>query len=303
MYEKLFDTSKSSLRRIYHSLIQENNVQLWIKQDDKIHDEVSGNKWRKLKYNFEQCLYRKNKGILTFGGAYSNHLLATASACNLAGLKSVGVVRGEELNSDSNHVLKRCAELGMQLHFVSRLEYNLRYERPYHEDLLEQFPNYMIVPEGGANYYGVIGCQEIVKEIDIPFDHLYVAQGTTATSCGILLSLKNQSLHVVPALKGFDSFNEMKSLFQSFAFESEIVDELMEKVIVHDEAHHGGYGKTTEELLEFIDFAHKELEVELDYVYTGKAFMELWQNLIAGELNDSTVIFVHTGGLFSSGVE
>lgn len=301
MYEKLFDTSKSTLQIVEHPLLELKNVKLYVKRDDYIHDEVSGNKWRKLKYNFEQCFYRKNIGVLTFGGAYSNHLLATASACNTACLKSVGVVRGDELNINSNHVLKRCSELGMHLHFVSRLEYNLRYERPYHEELLEVYPNHLIVPEGGANYYGVIGCQEIIKEIDKKFDHVYVAQGTTATSCGLLLSISSGQLHVVPALKGFDALKEMTALFRSFAFDEEILNEIMSSVVVHDQAHHGGYGKTTNDLMDFIKFSKNELNLELDYVYTGKVFMELWQNVIDGKLDNSTVIFIHTGGLFSSG--
>ena len=109
---ELFDTSKSILQEIKLES-RYRNVRLLVKRDDLIHPEVSGNKWRKLKYNIELVLFQKKDGILTFGGAYSNHLLATAAACKLAGLKSIGIVRGEELNANSNENLKRCAELEM----------------------------------------------------------------------------------------------------------------------------------------------------------------------------------------------
>ena len=122
-----FDTQKSILQTIEMDRLAKRNIQLFVKRDDLIHNEVSGNKWRKLKYIVADFMQSKKKQILTFGGAYSNHLLATASACNQLKIPSIGVVRGEELTISSNPVLKRCNELGMKLHFVSREEYSLRY--------------------------------------------------------------------------------------------------------------------------------------------------------------------------------
>lgn len=295
-------TDNSILEPIDLPELKERGIRLFVKRDDLIHPEISGNKWRKLKYFIELCDAKKKTGILTFGGAFSNHLLATASACSLVGLKSIGLVRGEELNPESNSTLKRCQQLGMDLKFISREEYYLRNDKAYHETLAADYPEYQLVAEGGAGYYGMIGCQEILKEIEEDFDHIYVAQGTTTTSCGLLLGLKeNQQLHVIPALKGFDSLAEMKNLLSRSGFDIDLVEELLESVIVHDEFHFGGYGKYTEELLTFIQRIYLETELKLDPVYTGKAFYGMMKVLKSGEFDNKTVVFVHTGGL--QGVE
>ncbi|MBL4861862.1 MAG: pyridoxal-phosphate dependent enzyme, partial [Crocinitomicaceae bacterium] len=249
----MIDIKNSIVQRIISEDLDSRNIKLFIKRDDLLHHDISGNKWRKLKYNVERCRQNKNSGILTFGGAYSNHLIATAVACDVAGIKSIGIVRGDELNHESNSTLQRCHQFGMKLIFVNREEYKLRYERSYHAHLLISNPNYLIVEEGGANYYGMIGCQEILKEIKEPFDHLFVAQGTTTTSCGLGLGLlPHQQLHVVPALKGFDSKAEMKTLLMKSGFANEVVKELLDKTTVYPAYHFGGYGKYTKELLLFI---------------------------------------------------
>lgn len=296
--ESLFDTSKASLERIQSAELEARKVVLWIKRDDKIDPNVSGNKWRKLKYNVLQCERNKNIGILTFGGAFSNHLVATAAACKKAGLKSIGVVRGDELNTQSNGTLKMCAELGMQLHFVSRQEYQLRHERFYHEELLAEFSNHFIVPEGGANYWGMIGCQEIVPEIKESFDRIFVAQGTTATSCGVLLGLsEGQKISVVPALKGFQSRDEMSTLIRRTGVDVETIELLMSQLEVLDQYHFGGYSKTDTALLEFIRAFYRRFQVRLDPVYTGKALFAFWEEMKSGKYDGETVVFLHTGGL------
>lgn len=292
----IFDTEKSIIQEIITEQFKKRDIQLFVKRDDLIHPEVSGNKWRKLKYIIEHFRQSKNENILTFGGAYSNHLLATASACNLLNINSIGIVRGEELNAYSNDLLKRCHESGMKLHFVSREEYALRGMKEYHEELILQFPNSYIIPEGGANYYGMIGCQELVQELPA-CNHIFVAQGTGTTSCGILLGINQQQLHVVPAIKNFDSKGEMRSLYRKSGFDDETIDELFEKLIIHTDYHFGGYAKQTPELAEFIDF-HKNIhQLPLDKVYTSKAFYGMMQELKKEDYNNSTIVFVHTGGL------
>lgn len=297
---ELFDTSKSILQEInLDSAFR--NVRLLVKRDDLIHPEVSGNKWRKLKYNIELVQFQKKDGVLTFGGAYSNHLLATASACNLAGLKSIGIVRGEELNKNSNENLKRCSELGMELKFVPREEYDSRNEKISQEAWKEEYPFYLLVPEGGSNYYGMVGCQEIWKELPEKVDHLFVAQGTTTTSCGLLVGgNENTSVHVVPVLKGFDSKAEMKKQLFPFLVDEEIIAESLNRVEVHAEAHFGGYGKWNDELLNFISDCKEEYDLPLDKVYTGKAFYALmeWLKTQTFEI-PQTIVFIHTGGLMN----
>lgn len=295
-----FITSNSILQQIHHALLDEHGVELFIKRDDLIHTEVSGNKWRKLKYNFEQFRRSKKEYILTFGGAFSNHLLATASACYQNGIASIGIVRGEELNVDANHILKRCADLGMRLEFISRMEYGMRGDKEYLEELSLEFPNSFIIPEGGANYLGMIGCQEIMSEIEGDFDEVFVAQGTSTTSCGLLLSNKTKSLHVVPALKGYQSISEMTQLLSRTGVERELIDDLLLKVTVHDNAHFGGYAKADEQLLRFIKKINDEMNLPLDKVYTGKAFFALMNELESGRLDGKKIVFVHTGGLYGA---
>jgi len=298
----LFDTSKSILQELHHEWFDEKNCRVFVKRDDLIDAEVSGNKWRKLKYHLEQAHFLKKDGIVTVGGAFSNHLLAVASACHKAGIKSVGVVRGEELTSQSNPNLKRCTELGMELEFISRLDYADRNESWFKDDLLEKHRNFMFVPEGGSGYYGLIGCQELVKELPETVTDIFVAQGTTTTSCGILLGISDETvLHVVPVLKGFDSISEMKPILYPFCLDSNVIDDYLQKVQVHDSFHEGGYGKSSPELEKFIELCRIEFELSLDFVYTAKAFRALMYWVMnSPDAVDAEVVFIHTGGLHNA---
>lgn len=274
---------------------------LYVKRDDLIHPEVSGNKWRKLKYNIEQAKQMGKSGILTFGGAYSNHVLATAVACAHFGLKSAALIRGEELNTSSNEMLKKVSALGMELKFISRDEYHHRNDFDYLKNVKNQHPDHWVVPEGGKNFHGVLGCQEITREIEIPLDHLWVAQGTCTTAAGLLPTLgSNQQLHVVPALKGFDVWEAMRELHFMMFSETEWKGMFDEKVVTHPNAHFGGYGKSTPELTTFIQQVHQEIGLPLDFVYTGKTFWALCQYYAEHpEIKNKAIVFLHTGGLMN----
>lgn len=294
----MLDSSYSQLQEITYSMINTNGNRLFIKRDDLIDSEISGNKWRKLKYNIETAIQMKNEGILTFGGAYSNHLVATAAACSLSGLSSVGIVRGDELNAESNDTLRRCVAYGMELYFVSRSEYEFRNEKAYQEELSLKFSKLHIVPEGGANYLGMIGCQEIWKELDEHFDIIVVAQGTTTTSAGLLLGIsENTKLWVVPVLKRFRSEEELISLFSRSGIDRVMISELMESVEVKDEFHFGGYGKYTNELLDFIEEFYSKTKIPLDPIYTAKAMYALVQEIKDKGIENKKILFIHTGGL------
>jgi 1-aminocyclopropane-1-carboxylate deaminase len=294
--DSIFDNKKSILQEIQGLNFDGNRI--FVKRDDLIHEDVSGNKWRKLKYNILQAKVNQKIGILTFGGAFSNHLVATASACHALNLKSIGIVRGDELSENSNQTLKKCHELGMHLIFVSREDYQQKTDYDYLNSLKNEYPDFYIVPEGGSNYYGMIGCQEIIKEIDQDFEHIFVSQGTTTTSCGILLSLKeNQTLHVIPVLKGFDSLEEMRKILNQALFDTETVEELLTKVQVHPEFHFGGYGKITRELIDFISEINTKHQLPLDQVYTAKAFYGMLKIIYNEDFKNKNIIFVHTGGL------
>lgn len=294
---ELFHKDNSVLEQLEHPLFESHDVRVLVKRDDLIDDVVSGNKWRKLKYNLLQMEALGKLGVLTFGGAFSNHLIATAAAAHKSGVRAIGIVRGDELNSESNDTLKKCHELGMELVFVSRSEYANRNDHEYLSTLKTVHNDLYLIPEGGANFYGMVGCQEIVKEIDTPFDAIFVAQGTATTSCGIGSVLGDAHLYVVPALKGFDSISEMEKIYGQAAFESEFIEELNEKTTVLSDYHFGGYGKYTNELLEFIKSIHLQTGLKLDPVYTGKTFFALIDQIKEGVFNGKSVVFVHTGGL------
>ncbi len=294
----MFNLSNSIIQELNIESLNKRGIRVLVKRDDLIHNEVSGNKWRKLKYNVELCKSRKKEGILTFGGAFSNHLLATAAACHKIGLQSIGLVRGNELNKNSNETLQNCSKLGMKLVFLPRSEYKLRYEKAFIESVSIDYPNYHIVPEGGANYHGMIGCQEILKEIEEEVDHVFVAQGTSTTSCGLAMALnENQTLHAVPVLKKYDSIGEMTNLFRGSGMDEESIKPMLQKVKVYDQYHFGGYGKYTEGLLLFINEFYKKHQLKLDPIYTGKVMFALLDIIQDQSFENSTVIFIHTGGL------
>ncbi len=294
----ILDTSKAVTQRISTEITEDRKIELFIKRDDLIDPQVSGNKWRKLKYNLLQMQAVKSEQLVTFGGAFSNHLLATAALCNKAGIKCTGIVRGEELNAHSNEVLRKCHELGMNLHFVSRTEYALRNEKLYQESIKEEFPNCFIVPEGGANYWGAVGCQEILMETSNDFDHVFVAVGTGTTSLGLLLSKDEKTkIHAVPVLKGFDAFAELESLLLRSAFSEDYIEELLQDLELHPDAHFGGYGKYDPELLKFMQSFYAQFNIPLDPVYTGKAMYALFQSVHQGKLDNARVLFIHTGGI------
>lgn len=279
---------------------EQRGLRLSIKRDDLIHPLISGNKWRKLCLNLEHCRQVKKKGILSFGGAYSNHLLALAAACHLAGLNSIGLVRGEELTPDANPVLQKCKELGMELLFLTREEYAMRDDWEYQSELKSEFSSYYVVPEGGKNFYGIIGCQDIVAEIQDSFDALWLPQGTCTTSIGVGMSLgEDQALHVVPVLKGFDSKEEMKSLIIQNMNDDTWFVEIEQLMTIHENGHFGGYGKTTKELELFIQQIQSELQLKLDPIYSSKCFYTLLDYYRSNpEIRNQHIVFLHTGGIY-----
>ena len=270
------------------------DLELFVKRDDLIHNYISGNKIRKLNQNIFSFYKNKCKKLVTFGGAFSNHLLATAALCNELSIECVGIVRGEELNAKSNFILSKCDSLGMKLEFVSRTNF---LEQKKMSGLLvkDGIPTWF-VPEGGANLEGIEGCKEIVSENEEIFDYYVVAQGTTTTSIGIALALPpSAKIIVVPVLKGFNSKSEMKSVLNNVDLWNVIKD----KIIVLDDFHFGGYAKSTNELREFISEINQINEMQIEEVYTGKALYALKNYLENNFVKNKKVLFIHTGGIFT----
>ena len=189
--------------------LEANNYQLFIKREDQIHPLVSGNKFRKLKYNLQEALDQKQTTLLTFGGAFSNHILATAVAGELTGLKTIGIIRGDELGNDlektlvTNSTLRNASEHGMQFEFVSRETYRNKTSIEFTEILKKKYGDFYSIPEGGTNALAVKGCEEILTSDDNEFDYICSCVGTGGTLAGIINSIEaSQKVIGFPALKG-----------------------------------------------------------------------------------------------------
>ncbi len=275
-------------------------ITLHVKRLDLLHPQVHGNKWYKLKYNIERALASEHKTLLTFGGAWSNHIHATAAAGALSGVRTIGIIRGEEPKQLST-TLQFAKEQGMQLHFVSRLDYEERNTEEFKAWLHDQYGSFHLVPEGGSNYYGVNGCMEILSESDMQnYTHIACACGTGATLAGMLISAKsNLSFIGFSSLKGGDFLHdEVVKHIEYFLMDRALAEEYRAQFTIETEYHFGGYGKWNDELVSFIQHIEREHQLPLDQVYTGKALYGLLKKMEKREIEQgSKVLFIHTGGL------
>ncbi|MFD2162901.1 1-aminocyclopropane-1-carboxylate deaminase/D-cysteine desulfhydrase [Paradesertivirga mongoliensis] len=272
---------------IHHPLFSEKNIRVYLKRDDLIHPFISGNKWRKLKYLLQKANLANKNHLVTFGGVWSNHLIATACAAAKSGLKSTGIVRGEPINTDS---LALCRLFGMKLIFADRERY--RDKQRLFNLYFQDDPDALFINEGGYSEEAAKGCAELVEELDQDYDHIFCACGTGATAAGIINGLRQQHssscLHAITVLKGDFLKDEIDRLLlapSDFSF--------------HSDYHFGGYAKTTPALINFIaDFA-SHTGILIDPVYTGKMMFALFD--IARKdlfLPGSKILAIHTGGLF-----
>ncbi|PCH72451.1 MAG: 1-aminocyclopropane-1-carboxylate deaminase [Flavobacteriaceae bacterium] len=278
---------------ILFSEIAGKNVTVFIKREDELHPFISGNKFRKLKYNLLQAQKEGQKTLLTFGGAYSNHIAATAAAGKEFGFQTIGVIRGEELAAKSlsdlykNPTLKFAADQGMQFHFVSRTAYRLKTEPSFIQELKAEFGAFYLVPEGGTNKYAVKGCEEILNENDTSYDIICAAMGTGGTLSGIINATKShQRVIGFPSLKGDFLSKEVQQFVTKNNWE------------INLDYSFGGYGKVTADLIHFINQFKRETGVPLDPVYTGKmlfGIIDLIKNDYFAE--GTKILLIHTGGL------
>ena len=264
-------------------------VQLTIKRLDQIHPHISGNKFFKLKYNLLAAQEQGLNQVLTFGGAFSNHIAATAYAAHHFGFQSIGIIRGDELAHQMlNPTLAMAQQLGMQLHFVSRAEYRLRHDIDYLHQLQQLYPNIYLIPEGGSNALAIQGCQEILSDDDLQnFDVICCAVGTGGTIAGIIeKSASNQQVLGFSALKG----DFLKQDIQHWTKKTNwsLIDTYC----------CGGYAKTTVELLQFIDNFERQYSIPLEHIYTGKMMMGLFDLIQHHHFPENTrILAIHTGGL------
>ena len=264
-------------------------VELYIKREDKLHAFVSGNKYRKLKYNLLEAERLGYNTLLTFGGAFSNHIAAVASLGNHLGFKTIGVIRGEELHVEikNNPTLNFAKQNGMVLKFVSRETYREKTSTLFLEKLHDEFGEFYLVPEGGTNALAVQGCEEILDEADSDFDYICAAVGTGGTLSGLINSSKlSQQVLGFPALKGSFLHKDI----------SKFVTQSNWSLVTN--YHFGGYAKLNTELVMFINKFRNDYNIPLDPVYTGKMMFGLL-DLINQDFfpKGSKILAIHTGGL------
>ena len=265
------------------------NVTLVIKRDDLIHPIVSGNKFRKLKYNLRQAKAENLGTLLTFGGAYSNHIAAVAFAGKEHGFKTVGIIRGNELQNGfaQNPTLQFAHDCGMQFDFVSRDDYRKKLEVDFIEKLTSKWGRFYMIPEGGTNALAVLGCQEILQEEDSKFDFVCCCVGTGGTISGLINSAQShQKILGFPALQGDFLTEEICKFATNDRWE-----------LIGD-YNFGGYAKISNELVDFINRFLLETGIPLDPIYTGKMVFGVI-DLIRKDYfpKDSKILVIHTGGL------
>ncbi len=271
----------------------DNSVRFYIKREDKFHHAISGNKWRKLKYNLIEAKKQNMDTLLTFGGAYSNHIYATASAGKLFGFKTIGLIRGEE-HLPLNPTLTFAKENGMELHYVTRKEYRRRYDTDFIDEVYQRFGNIYLIPEGGTNLLALKGAAEIVNDIDIEFDYICSACGTGGTIAGIISGLKGKKNAIgFPVLKGASFLNQnISNLVKEFTGNAH------ENWKLELNYHFGGYAKINRELIYFIKEFENINGIKLDPVYTGKLMYGVYDLAKNNRFDKgSTVVTIHTGGL------
>jgi 1-aminocyclopropane-1-carboxylate deaminase len=286
------------IQKINSQIAHKADVKLYVLRLDLMHPQINGNKWFKLKYNLVEAQEKNLSTILTFGGAYSNHIYATAAAGNIFGLRTIGVIRGEE-NSPLNSTLQFAVTQGMELVYIDRQTYKQRHTEELQNQLKQRFGKVFIIPEGGCNLNGMRGCIEILETIE-GFNTICLACGTGTTLAGIILSL-NQSQKVIgfPVLKGGDFLNQdINDLLKNY-LNSNLPTPINSPApwqLISD-YHFGGYAKINNKLKLFCQDFQEQHHIPLDYIYTGKMFYGVMDLITKGFFKSESLLLIHTGGL------
>lgn len=281
---------------IYHPSAESKRIKISVLRADKLHAKISGNKWFKLKYNLLVAQQQQASLIVSFGGAWSNHLHAMAHVCHGLGLPSLGIVRGDELNVKSNAMLQEAAELGMKFEFINRAQY--RISRNSRAERLILGGNGFVIPEGGDNYLGVMGASSMLSQIDwraSGVTHVFTAVGTGCFYAGLRLGMpSNVSLVGISAVKGQWVTNQMQKRLRYYQPYSPPLD----NSFISTQHHRGGFGRVDSELMRFCQEFQEANGIELDHLYTGKAMMALFDMIEGNQIaSGSHILFIHSGGL------
>ena len=278
----------SPVHQIHNKLFDEKGLKVFIKRDDLIHPIISGNKWRKLKYLLKEARTQNKTHLVTFGGAYSNHLLATSAAAAKFGFKSSGFVRGEEVNNDTLFLSRLH---GMNLIFTDRESYRGK-QALFHKYFANDNEAFFI-DEGGSSILGAKGCSELIDELNDSYNHIICACGTGTTAAGIINGITEHQLssqfHGVPVLKNgeflrkdIDAFLKQPSTYH-----------------LHTEYHFGGYGKVNDELIRFVKQFVTSTGILIEPIYTGKMLYALYDLAEKNYFSPgSRILAIHTGGIW-----
>lgn len=265
------------------------NVEVYIKREDLLHPYISGNKFRKLKYNLIEAYNLGHKQLLTFGGAFSNHIHATAYAAKKYGFRLVVLVRGEELKTNflNNKTLQFVVNQGAVIDFLDRETYRNKTDVSFVESLKSKYGDFYLIPEGGTNKWAIKGCEEILNTEDKKFDYLCTAVGTGGTISGIInAAKKHQKVIGISALKGDFLREEIKKMTQKYNWE------------LFTDYHFGGYAKINDALITFVNKFYKQTQILIEPIYTGKMCYAIADKISKGYFEKgSKILLIHTGGL------
>ena len=265
------------------------NVQAAVLRLDKIHSTISGNKWFKLRYYLEEAVSLNKKLVITFGGPWSNHLLATAAACRLVNLKAIGIVRGEE-PAILSPTLKQVLQAGMELIYISRSDYRMK---TLPGELIDK--DYYLIPEGGYGMHGAAGAATILDRVPKNnYSHICCAVGTGTMMAGLI-----EGANDMQQVTGISSQKNNYSLEENIQL---LLGDGNRKPgtafrIIHD-YHFGGYGHHQPALLDFMNYFYQHTGIPSDFVYTAKLFYGINDLVLQGYFpKGSKLLLIHSGGL------
>jgi 1-aminocyclopropane-1-carboxylate deaminase len=284
----------SPLQSVNHPLFVKHNISVQIKRDDLIHPIISGNKWRKLKYNLQQAQRIGAQGILTFGGCFSNHIHASAFACQQQHLTSIGVIRGE-FENQNNYTLNWAKHWGMQLNFVDRKTYRLRHDTDYLETLQARYPHFYLVPEGGSNELAIPGMAEVIDELALQttFDTILTPVGSGGTIAGLIAADNNEHNILGVAVLKQDGY-----LADSVTQLLPVAARTFNNWKILKDYHCGGYAKFSNNDAQQIRAFSKQTGINCEPVYSGKMILALLHLIEQGHFPAGhRIVLLHTGGM------
>jgi len=281
------------LEEVKDPLLNERKISLLIKREDLNHPDLSGNKWHKLKYNLQEARKQGKNTLLTFGGAYSNHIYATAAAGKIFNLNTIGIIRGEE-HLPLNPTLSFAKDNGMKLYYLDRTSYREKNSPEIINQLRKKFGDFYLLPEGGTNEFAVKGCGEIISKINIDFNFVCCPCGTGGTLAGLISGLQGHNFALgFAVLKGASFLKRDVSSLLKISGNSSLIN-----WDINLDYHFGGYAKFNSALMDFISRFTLLTKIPIEPIYTGKMLFGIYDLISKDYFNEgSRIVALHTGGL------